>query len=100
MSDTELINAQMSADAGWQRSQDLEEANQRLRDEVATYRKQSMRQYYAAQGFMAVKAMLDRYRANIACNSNPDVVISQLQEIVREHKTNMERVDARADKGG
>ena len=96
---SDLIHAQLSADAAWQRAQDLEALNARLTEQNAEHRKRNMRQYYGFQGFMAIKAKLDLYRANIAhSNGNPDALIGQIYEIIREHKANIDKVDS-ASKG-
>lgn len=92
--ENELINAQLSADAAWDRVQQLSARNEQLTSEVANYRQQSMRQYYGMQGFMAIKNIVDRYNRHIDQNT-PDDTIGRIYATILEHKTNMDRADAK-----
>lgn len=89
---TDLINAELSADAAWERTQQLEEINERLTNEVSEHRKRSMRQYYASQGFMAIKALVDKYNAHIG-NESSDDAIGRIYATILEHKANIDRAD-------
>jgi hypothetical protein len=92
--DADLLNAELSADAAWERVSQLERINEQLTTELGNHRKQSNRNYYGCQGFMAIKSEVDRYNAHIGTNS-ADEAIGKIYAHILEHKGRMDRADAK-----
>lgn len=94
MTDASLINAQLDADAAWEYAQQLKAENDRLTNQVSQHRKSDMRQFYGMQGFMAIKAIVDRYNAHIGPEEQARDVVGRIYATILEHKGHMDRADA------
>lgn len=93
----QLVVAQLECDAAWERVSQLERVTEQLTTEVSNHRKQSNRNYYGCQGFMAIKAEVDRYNAHIGTNSAAEA-IGKIYAHILENKGKMDRSDS-ASKG-